>query len=60
VALRSDYLEVLINLRVAELRQLAAWTAREFWRLRPRPTLAELVELARKEREPQGRLFKEC
>ena len=39
MALSSDYLEALIDLRVCELRELAAWTAVEYWRLRP--TLAE-------------------
>jgi len=39
VALPSDYLAALIDVRVAELRELAAWTAVEYWRTRP--TLAE-------------------
>jgi len=39
VALSSDYIDALIDVRVAELRELAAWTAVEYWRTRP--TLAE-------------------
>ena len=50
MALSSDQLDALIDLRVCELRELAAWTAVEYWRLRPRPTLAELVAL-REERD---------
>jgi hypothetical protein len=57
VALSPDCLDALINLRVCELRELAAWTAVEYWRLRPRPTLAELTELAalREERDVRAR-----
>jgi hypothetical protein len=39
MALSPDYLAALIDLRVAELRELAARTAVEYWRARP--TLAE-------------------
>jgi len=35
VALSPDYVAALIDLRVAELRLLAAQTAVEFWRARP-------------------------
>jgi len=39
VALPSDYLDALISVRVAKLRELAARTAVEYWDARP--TLAE-------------------
>jgi hypothetical protein len=39
VALSSDQLAALIDLRVCELRELAARTAVEYWRTRP--TLAD-------------------
>jgi hypothetical protein len=39
MALHPDHLAALIDVRVAELRVLAAQTAAEFWRTRP--TLVE-------------------
>jgi hypothetical protein len=54
VALSSNCIDALIDLRVCELRELAAWTAVEYWRLWPRPTLAELAAL-REERDVRAR-----
>jgi hypothetical protein len=51
MALSPDHVAALIDLRVAELRELAAWTAVECWHARPsrvRALIKDFAELARR------------